>query len=49
MSFEEIKSLEERLRKLEEESRAIRSGLVRLKLQDEFSADFAASLCDLCG
>ena len=35
MSSEEIKSLEERLRKLEEESRAIRSRLVLLKLQDE--------------
>jgi hypothetical protein len=35
MSSEEIKSLEERLRKLEEESRTIRSKLVLLKLQDE--------------
>ncbi|MFA6569222.1 MAG: hypothetical protein WCS96_13500, partial [Victivallales bacterium] len=38
MSSEEIKSLEERLRKLEEESRAIRSKLVLLKLQDENTA-----------
>jgi hypothetical protein len=35
---EEIKSLEERLRKLEDESRTIRSRLVPLKLQDENNA-----------
>jgi hypothetical protein len=35
MSSEEIKSLEERLMKLEEESRAIRGRLVLLRLQDE--------------
>ena len=38
MSSEEIKSLEEQLRKLEEESRAIRSKLVLLKLKNENTA-----------
>ena len=35
MGSDEIKSLEERLSKLEDESRTIRSRLVLLKLKDE--------------